>query len=387
MPTLGMRGTGSFSADERPKNYREGILRIDPNTKATLTAFLGMTPDAETTDPEFKWFEKGLLSQRVIVSGAQTAGDTTLELQGTAPGKVIKKGHSLFNERTLEVVWVTADPVNPWTALTVVRGEGSTAAAMNDGDGLLIVGSHHQEGAPLPTAITYDPTVKNNFCQIFRDVIDLTRTAIATELRTAKPLKEAQRDALELHETGQEKAFIWGTGVEDVTGAQPERTTKGVVATVATNIKDFSAGVSTDGWENFLQDVFKYGSNTKLALVGNVVLTIISRIARNTGTIDLVPAAESYGLNIQRYITPHGTLMLKAHPLFNENPSFKDWGLVIDPKFVRYRYLRGRDTKYEPNVGNPGDDARKDQYISECGLELSHEVAHAVLKDANTFIP
>ena len=387
MPTLGMRGTGSFSADERPKNYREGILRIDPNTKATLTAFLGMTPDAETTDPEFKWFEKGLLSQRVIVSGAQTAGDTTIELQGTAPGKVIKKGHSLFNERTLEVVWVTADPVNPWTTLTVVRGEGSTAAAMNDGDGLLIVGSHHQEGAPLPTAITYDPTVKNNFCQIFRDVIDLTRTAIATELRTAKPLKEAQRDALELHETGQEKAFIWGTGVEDVTGAQPERTTKGVVATVATNIKDFSAGVSTDGWENFLQDVFKYGSNTKLALVGNVVLTIISRIARNTGTIDLVPAAESYGLNIQRYITPHGTLMLKAHPLFNENPSFKDWGLVIDPKFVRYRYLRGRDTKYEPNVGNPGDDARKDQYISECGLELSHEVAHAVLKDANTFIP
>ena len=387
MPTLGMRGTGSFSADERPKNYREGILRIDPNTKATLTAFLGMTPDAETTDPEFKWFEKGLLSQRVIVSGAQTAGDTTIELQGTAPGKVIKKGHSLFNERTLEVVWVTADPVNPWTALTVVRGEGSTAAAMNDGDGLLIVGSHHQEGAPLPTAITYDPTVKNNFCQIFRDVIDLTRTAIATELRTAKPLKEAQRDALELHETGQEKAFIWGTGVEDVTGAQPERTTKGVVATVATNIKDFSAGVSTDGWENFLQDVFKYGSNTKLALVGNVVLTIISRIARNTGTIDLVPAAESYGLNIQRYITPHGTLMLKAHPLFNENPSFKDWGLIIDPKFVRYRYLRGRDTKYEPNVGNPGDDARKDQYISECGLELSHEVAHAVLKDANTFIP
>ena len=387
MPVLGMRGTGSFSADERPKNYREGILRIDPNTKATLTAFLGMTPDAETTDPEFKWFEKGLLSQRVIVSGAQTAGDTTLELQGTAPGKVIKKGHSLFNERTLEVVWVTADPVNPWTALTVVRGEGSTAAAMNDGDGLLIVGSHYQEGAPLPTAITYDPTVKNNFCQIFRDVIDLTRTAIATELRTAKPLKEAQRDALELHETGQEKAFIWGTGVEDVSGAQPERTTKGVVATVATNVKDFSAGVSTDGWENFLQDVFKYGSNTKMALVGNVVLTIISRIARNTGTIDLVPAAESYGLNIQRYITPHGTLMLKAHPLFNENPSFKDWGLIIDPKFVRYRYLRGRDTKYEPNVGNPGDDARKDQYISECGLELSHEVAHAVLKDANTFIP
>jgi hypothetical protein len=387
MPVLGMRGTGSFSSDERPKNYREGILRLDPNTKAGLMAFLGMIPDAETTDPEFKWFEKGLLSQRVTVSGSQTSGDLTIELTGTEPAKVLKKGHALRNERTDEVIWVMVDPISPWTSISVARGKGSTAAAMNDLDGLLIVGSHYQEGAELPTAITYDPSVKNNFCQIFRDTIDLTKTAIATELRTAKPLKEAQRDALELHETGQEKAFIWGTGVEDTSGDHPERTTKGVLGFVSTNVKDFADAVSIDSWENFLQDVFKYGSNEKVAFVGNVVMTIISRMARVHGTLEIVPTTETFGMNIMRWLTPSGTLMLKAHPLFNENATYKDWGFILDRKFVRYRYLRGRDTKYDTDIGNPGDDARRDQYLTECGLELSHETAHAVLKNASAFVP
>src|SRR6266542_3785500 len=189
MALLGLRGTGSWSADERPKNYREEILFLKPNTKAPLMAFLGKLPDEKTTDPEFKWFTKGLPQQSVIVSGAQTDSDTNIEI--TAAFKGIKKGHSLYNVRTGEVVWVTADPVDPWTTIVVSRGKGSVAAAMNDLDVLLIIGSHYMEGDPAPTAISYDPAVAFNYCQIFRNTIFLTKTGIATELRTGKPLKES----------------------------------------------------------------------------------------------------------------------------------------------------------------------------------------------------
>ena len=41
MPVLGMRGTGSWSTDERPKNYRESILLLFPNnTSMSLTALM-----------------------------------------------------------------------------------------------------------------------------------------------------------------------------------------------------------------------------------------------------------------------------------------------------------------------------------------------------------
>lgn len=52
MPVLGMRGTGTFSADERPKNYRGVLLLNKPNTLAPLTALLGQLRNEPTDDPK-----------------------------------------------------------------------------------------------------------------------------------------------------------------------------------------------------------------------------------------------------------------------------------------------------------------------------------------------
>src|SRR5262245_23287203 len=216
MPVLGMRGTGAFDADNRPKNYRQSIILLEPNTKAPLTAMMSRLKEEQTDDPEFKVFLKGLPNQRVVVSGAQTSTDTTIETQGSGVSSILRAGHALINERTLEVIWVGATPTTPFNQFTAVRGKRSTAAALNDGDGLLIIGTSHQEGASLPTAVTYDPTVVNNYTQIFRNVLDLTNTALQTRMRwdQAGPLKEFQRETLELHAMEMEKAFLFGTGVE-----------------------------------------------------------------------------------------------------------------------------------------------------------------------------
>ena len=39
---LGLRGSGDFTADERPKNWREMILYLNPNGEAPLTAFASL---------------------------------------------------------------------------------------------------------------------------------------------------------------------------------------------------------------------------------------------------------------------------------------------------------------------------------------------------------
>jgi len=388
---LGMRGTGDWSTAQRPTNFREEILLQFPNSPVGLTAMMSKMKTETTDDPKYTIFTKTLPSQRVAVSGSQTSGDTTIELSGTTPAKVLKKGHSLLNERTLEVVWVVSDPSGAFTSVEVSRGKGSTAAAMNDTDGLLVVGSHHQEGATIPTSISYDPAEIVNFTQIFRTAVFLTNTARATRLRTGSDMLERQRETLEIHAIEREMAYIFGTGVEDTSGAQTERTTKGFVALVTTNVTDFAGSFDIDTWETFLEDVFEDGSSEKVLLAGNTALTVINKVARIHGEIQMMPTTETYGLLLSRYRTPYGFLQILQHPLLSKNATFNSWGIVLDTQYLVDRILSGngmnRDTNYYENRQSPGDDATKDEWLSETGLELQFETTNGLFKGASAFVP
>lgn len=51
---LGMRGTGNWVTDQRPKNYRELVLMLYPNGQAPLTAIMSKMKSQPVDDPEFK---------------------------------------------------------------------------------------------------------------------------------------------------------------------------------------------------------------------------------------------------------------------------------------------------------------------------------------------
>lgn len=389
---LGLRGTGDWTTNQWPENFRQEILLQFPNSPVALTALMSMLKVENTDSPRFHIFTKSLPNQRATVNGSHSSAVTTINLNGTTPAKVFKKGHSLINERTLEVMWIVADPTAPYDTITVVRGKGSTAATINTGDGLIVVGTHHQEGGAVPTAITYDPTDAVNYTQIFRTAVFLTKTAMATKLRTGSDMLERQRETLELHAIEREMAYIFGTGVEDTSGPQTERTTKGLVSLISTNVSDFSStGLDIDTWETFLEDVFEDGSNEKLLLAGNTALTTINKVARIHGEIQMTPTTETYGLMMDRYRTPYGYLVLRQHPLFSKNPTFRSWGVVIDTQYLVDRPLNGngenRDTQYLENRHNPGDDAQKDEWLTESGVEIQFEGVNGLFKGATTFVP
>ena len=386
MPIAGLRGTGSFSADERPKNYRGMLLLLKPNTRAPLTALTGQMKSESTDDAEFKVFTKGLPSQRATVSGSINTTVTSITLQGSGNHTLFKTGHAVINERTGEVMWVSSAA----TANTIIteRGKGSSKAAMTTGDGLLILGSHHEEGAATPAAITYDPSVVTNYTQIFRNSLNLTGTALATRLRYADNRKlEAKREVLELHAIEMEKQFFFGSGVEDTTGSHPERTTKGLFFFITSNVSDAADAMDIDSFENFLEDVFEDGSDQKMLYCGNRQLNVINKAARIWGTLQTMPKTETFGMQIQEWITPYGSLAIRQHPLFSKNPTFNDWGFVLDNTSIVYRYLRGRDTQYLTNRHSPGDDVEKDEYLTECGLECQFQETHGLLKNASAFVP
>lgn len=49
----GLRGTGDWGTDERPKNFREYILWRNPNGDTPLTALMAKTGKESVDDPEF----------------------------------------------------------------------------------------------------------------------------------------------------------------------------------------------------------------------------------------------------------------------------------------------------------------------------------------------
>lgn len=380
---LGLTGSGRFTADERPKNWREMQLLLNPNGEAPLTGLMSKTGKSQgTDDAEFNWWEKRLPTQRMQVTGAQTGADTAIELVSGAKDAVL--GSILRNERTGEHVKVVADPTTD-TALTVQRQFGTVpAAAMNDLDWLVVVGNTHPEGSSIPTAKSYAPTKLYNLCQIFRMPLSMTRTARKTRLRwdNTGPYREAKREALQLHAIEMEKAFIFGQKFE-TTGAngQPERETGGILSFLTTNVGgqfDVNGTLTEDELDLLCEEIFRYGSTEKLVLCGSTFARTITKLAKTGSTINLVPTDQTYGLKIVEYISAFGTLMLKMHPLFNQHPEWRKDALVLDIDNLVYRYID--DTMFIRNRQNPGDDLSKDEFLTECGLEVHFQETHAYIK-------
>lgn len=379
---LGLRGSGNFTSDERPRNWREMILYLFPNGEAPLTALLSMLKSQPTDDPEYNWWEKRLEQQRMLQSGGATATAVTISVVSHAMDAVA--GTIIMNETTNEQMLVDQDPTSD-TSIHVVRGYGTVAAqAMTDQDPLIVTGNAHAEGSSVPTPKSYAPKKLRNLCQIFRGSLSLTRTAKKTRLRwdNTGPYREAKREALQYYSVEEEKAFIWGQQFETIgSNGKPQRTTAGVLAHLSTNIGgNFAVNglMDEDTLDGLCEDIFRYGSNEKLVLCGSTFLRAITTLGKRNGTLNVVPTDRVYGMKVVEYITAFGTLMLKNHPLFSQHPTWRKNALVLDVNNLIYRYVD--DTMFIRNRQNPGDDLSLDEYMGECGLEVHMEETHAYIQ-------
>src|SRR3990167_11354669 len=190
MSIQGLRTTSNFVTDQRPKNWREGILMLYPNGKAPLTGLTSQMKEESTNDPEFNWWEKEIDDRRIGIATSYVAlatNDTSITVTGDA--LTLKEGDLLYAEQTGEIMLVAADPVSD-TVFTAIRGYAGTTTKIGvlvgTGTGagvspvLQIIGSANEEGSLAPTGISFDPTKRTSYTQIFRNTLEMTRTAMKT---------------------------------------------------------------------------------------------------------------------------------------------------------------------------------------------------------------
>ena len=268
-----------------------------------------------------------------------------------------------------------------------------------------VIGSSFAEGTEEPEGWQDALMDGEGYCQIFKTGMSIfSGTAMATEYRGIK--NEWQRvwtEKLMEHKMDIENALLFGSGaagsaaMEQGTTA-PQRYTDGIVTKAETSGKVYSMSYASSGYDAFLdamEDFFapeSGNSGNKLVLASRKIITYLNKLGNGSFMNNTVGSSQyrldvdnvpgQFGHQVTKVNTIFGNLHFVAEPLFRG--PWENYACAIDLKNVAYRPLVGngisRDTFIETNIQDPGMDGRKDQIITEAGLEVTLPETHAVLK-------
>ena len=392
--TEGIRGTGHLGV-ARKYDVADVISLLDVERYPMLAILTNAGKDPvskqgkalkkkETTDPEFKWFEDKYGAREDIVSADQ-GGATALVVTNVgyfSVGDVLLcvKTTQVTNNPSGEVMLVTA--VTPGTStLTVLRKIGDAATGgglLLTNDVIWIIGNANQEGADVREIKATAVAQVSNYTQIFRTPIGITETARNTKGWTKESDFDYQtkKKATE-HLVDIERAFLFGKKEQLTSGlTHPKRFTQGLFP----RITQKKSNVSTRAeFTTYLELLFSHGNSEKYLFASPYVISKINEFAMDK--LQVVSNEKTFGLTVIKYFSPHGTLNLIKHDLLVGNLYGKS-GVGLDLETLTYRYLASRDTKLLTNRQGNGEDARVDEYLTECGLQFEQPERHAIVEFA-----
>lgn len=383
MAFAGLRGTGSWGTDERPKNFRQGILWLRPNGTTPVTALLARSRKSSVNDPEYSHWEEKLQNLRLTINDGTgySAASTTLTVDSGGLDAVAGDlflmevtETATYAEEIVEISSVTND-----TTIVVKRGvAGTTAIGIADNAGMTRIGSSHEEGSTLPAISQRNPTKVTNYTQIFRTVFGSTKTATKTFARTGDAYEVDRKRKMFDHSNKLEWAWMFGQKNEDTSGSFPMRTTSGLRKHITTNVKIYTTSPTEDDFLDTISPIFDFAKETeagneRIVLAGNGFLNEMNKLVKNSSStrINYDGIIKLWGMDLVKIVLPQGTLAIKTHPLMSTHTRFKNSAFFLDFSNIVYRPLR--DTAFEDDVQSPGEDSRKGHWLTEAGLQVMHE--------------
>lgn len=448
MSILGLGTTDTYST-ERFTSVRRSVFYANPNGAAPLVGILSMLKEEAVSDPEFVHYEKRLSLMASTTTSGNAAGPflnpvTNADLANTWTQAVATTVRVCVADRTFfrighqvkigTVIGTTTDIFGNVYATGTNGGGGaiqyidivltSVATAIgnlttNNGIEVKVVGNTFAQGSTDISSQIYNlPTPIRNYTQIYRTPFALTGTLMKTPLKFDKNGAYADRakEASLQHMIEMEWSMIYGiklltqnVSISNV-GLVPQYQTGGIIywlqqwelgsvygntaATVDTDdnkrIISNSTGVMTERlWDTLMERVFRYTSNTtneKLVLCGSGFLNVMNQLFKSKSTLmSELPTGDTYGMDVTKVRTPFGTLYLKSHPLFNQNGAWRYNALILDVNNLKYKYVTDRDTTLLANRQLPDADYRKDEWLTEAGIQVLYPESHMLIKNVQNF--
>lgn len=412
----GLRGTGNFGTDERPKDFRESILFLKPNGDAPIFGLTSKTQKITVTDPEYNWWDEPNDLVRLQVNGAVATGGTLITVDSTDPTSSVldanwgvathlKPGDLLMVEPTSDSASTVPEQMRVTqvvseTQFVVERGAaGTTQAAISDNAFLLLMASAYAEGTAAPEATSRNPVKYNNYVQIFKDSYEITGTVEATKFRTGDPWSNDKMRKMFDHSRAIEWSMMFGRASETTgSNGKPLRTMGGILSQIpATRRFIFAAGTGATRltYDNFLAAVYRIFEYTtdagdeRICFCGNVALNALNKMVNRqpqggtssgTANINWGGPVKLYGMNLRELILPQGRLLIRSHPLLNRHGRYvsSTWtpGIynasmwMLDFSALKYVSLKGRDTRTKDDVQNKDEDVRRGFIQTDCSVRL-----------------
>lgn len=342
---------------------------------------------------------------------------TTHQVRVTSVTEGAATGSLLGHVKCRSVRAVTFSAGN-YTADTVVLITGATFGEGAPGSGIDPIGFERPVQIQNQTTITRTP-------------FTFSGTAMQEPLKYDRrgPYNERAKDAVVEHMTLMERQLIWGkratiSSAPSLSASSPTEQIKygsGIVefleiwdqggtgvtidgasyapfthtATTADTdddrriITNSGGKISVRRWNGWVERIGRFHtnmSNEKLVLCGPKAIMAFSEMFRLNSTFNVnVSQTDIYGLTFTTLRTPFGNFHFLVHPLFTEDATLRGWCLILDVWSLKYRSLLNRDTKLLKMRQNPGDDYRKDEYLTEWGLEMRKFRNNMLIKDVSVY--
>lgn len=351
-------------------DFASALLTEMPTGSAPLLALSSGMPSRDATDVVINWFEENHISGSTTANGAVASTTTTTVVLTDASS--YPPGVILVDQNTGEYFFVTAIAGN---SLTVIRGfAGSTAVNIGNGDTFQRIGTAQEEGSSAPIAIVNLGQPLYNYTQIFRNTWNTTGTAKAVQYHTGSQVAKTQRDAALFHGEDIERAFMFGRRSLGVKNNLPFRTMNGLDAIITTNITAAGGTTSWTQLDAFLQTIFsrniKGKPNERIAFTGNGGLSVLNQICRLNSQTWISPGQTEFGIMVNKWITPFGTISVMTHPLMTENAVWTKDLKIYHPGAIETRWLRKtHEDDYNQDGTRAGVDADFGVFTSELSLE------------------
>ena len=346
---IGLLSSASAPQNLNALSFAQAITRLMPNGTAPLFGLTSLLKDESASNIEHGYFSKTMIFPSVTSSDTALSTDTSITV---AAYDNIVPGDLLMNERTSEIVLVTA--LTSGTALAITRAVGTVvAAAVNNGDVWRTVGNAFEEGSVRPSAVAIIAERYVNNTQIFRNSWAVTKTAAAIpQIAGAGYVSESKQDCAALHAMAIEKALFFGQKFMGTRNGQPFHTMEGIIprinAAASGNVTTLGSTTNWTQLEAALDKTLETvtdpkGGNIRTMFVGGTARRVIHNIARLNSTYQITTNETSWGLQIDTIRTPRGTFEMIEHPLFNAYGATSTWAkmaVICDLNAFSLAYLR-----------------------------------------------
>jgi hypothetical protein len=333
-----------------------------------FTTFLQALSKQRTGWPEFKALEDDILPRFDAVVGAGGTANTF----NVATGTKFRPADVIIATRTNEMMRVESVAGN---AVTTTRA--TTPVALVDTDEILIAGSAQPEGDLSRVPVSVNPSPVMNYTQILRRSWELTGTAYSSENET-DPHDwdyQAARVGIE-HKRDIERTLLFNgaPAKQTASNGQPLRYTGGLFHWIKSNQMDAAGGFSEEELNTWMRTIFKYGAKRKVLMGSPLATSVLNTFPM--GKVRIGQSEKKYGINVTTYVSAFGELGLVTNW---ELEGAKYGGVLVayDQSNLRYRFLQNskanRDSHVNTSIQPPDADTRRDEWLTEMGLEVNLE--------------